>query len=186
MDNYIRVYDNVFHNSQEYIDRFYSTPKHDTVHEKKKDERISFMQVTLGPSDSLSREYVRIMNEYFEIYKEDCNIKDFQLPEEHGYEAVRIKRYLKNDYDRFDGHVDVGDHRSAKRFLAFFVYLNDVKEGGETEFLNLYKPGTYIKFKIKPQAGRMVIFPPLWNWPHAGCKPISGKKYLAHSYLHYV
>ena len=115
-----------------------------------------------------------------------ANIKDYQLPDEFGYETVRIKRYLSNDYDRFDDHVDVGNHASSRRFLAFFVYLNNVEEGGETEFLNIYKPGTYIKFKINPKAGRMVVFPPLWNWPHAGRKPVTGEKYLLHSYLHYV
>lgn len=186
MDNYVRVYDSVIHNCKEYIDKFYSTPKHNMVHEEKKDERISFMQATLGPSDPLSKEYLRVMGEYFEMYKKDCNIKDYQMPDDYGYEAVRIKRYAVNDYDRFDAHVDVNSHRSAARFLAFFLYLNDVDEGGETEFLNFYKPGTYIKFKIKPQAGRMVVFPPLWSWPHAGLRPISDKKYLLHSYFHYV
>ena len=186
MDNYIRVYDNVIHNSQEYIDTFSTRTYKDTIHEEKKDERISFTQVNLGEEDPLSKEYLRVMSEYFEIYKKDCNIKDFQMPDEHGYEAVRVKRYLKNDYDRFDAHVDVNNRSSARRFLAFFLYLNDVDEGGETEFLNIYKPGTYIKFKIKPQAGRMVVFPPLWNWPHAGRKPVTDEKYLLHSYLHYV
>jgi hypothetical protein len=186
MDNYIRVYDNVIHNSQEYIDTFSTRTYKDTIHEEKKDERISFTQVNLGEEDPLSKEYLRVMNEYFEIYKKDCNIKDYQMPDEFGYETVRIKRYLSNDYDRFDDHVDVGDYASSRRFLAFFVYLNNVEEGGETEFLNIYKPGTYIKFKINPKAGRMVVFPPLWSWPHKGHKPVSGKKYLLHSYLHYV
>ena len=38
MDNYVRVYDSVIHNCKEYIDKFYSTPKHNMVHEEKKDE----------------------------------------------------------------------------------------------------------------------------------------------------
>ena len=50
-------------------------------------------------------------------------------PETYGYEAIRMKRYLANDYDRFDPHVDVIDHNSARRFLSFFIYLNDVEEG---------------------------------------------------------
>ena len=64
--------------------------------------------------------------------------------------------------------------------------MNDVDEGGETEFLNLYKPGTYIPFTVKPKRGRMLMFPPTWQYYHAGLKPISGMKYLLHSYLHYV
>jgi len=40
----------------------------------------------------------------------------------------------------------------GQRTYTFFIYLNDVEEGGETEFLNL-------GIKIKPQRGRAVI----WN-----------------------
>ncbi|BCU94503.1 MAG: hypothetical protein CM15mV5_1640 [uncultured marine virus] len=50
------------------------------------------------------------------------------------WEFARIKKYTKNTEDQFAPHVDVGDHASAKRFLAFLVYLNDVEEGGETNF----------------------------------------------------
>ena len=106
-------------------------------------------------------------------------------PETYGYEAIRIKRYLNNDYDRFDPHVDVIDHNSSRRFLSFFIYLNDVDEGGETEFVNINKAGTYIPYKIQPKRGRLLMFPPMWPWVHAGRIPISGKKYLINSYCHY-
>ena len=39
---------------------------------------------------------------------------------------------------------------TEKRALAFCVYLNDVEEGGETEFLHFSK-------RVKPKAGRIVI-----------------------------
>ena len=38
------------------------------------------------------------------------------------------------------------------RTMAWMVYLNDVEEGGETEFL-------YQKLKIKPKKGTVVIWP---------------------------
>ena len=64
--------------------------------------------------------------------------------------------------------------------------MNDVEEGGETEFVNLYKPGTYVPFKVEAKRGRMLMFPPLWPWYHAGRKPISNNKYIIHSYCHYA
>ena len=42
--------------------------------------------------------------------------------------------------------------RAQQRALAWMVYLNDVEEGGETEFL-------YQQLKIKPSKGRVVIWP---------------------------
>ena len=45
------------------------------------------------------------------------------------------------------------DHKLllVMRFLSFFIYLNDVEEGGvgKTEFVDFYKPGTHIPFQIK-------------------------------------
>ena len=105
-------------------------------------------------------------------------------PETYGYESIRIKRYLNNDYDRFDNHVDVRDYDTARRFLAFFIYLTDVEIGGETRF-DMHKPGTFIPYEIQPKRGRLLMFPPTWTYPHTGLKPISGKKYLLHSYCHY-
>ena len=40
---------------------------------------------------------------------------------------------------------------TSSRTLAWMVYLNDVEDGGETEWL-------YQELKIKPQKGRVVIW----------------------------
>ena len=118
------------------------------------------------------------------MYIRDFEIDEKSWPEKLGYEQIRIKRYLPNTEDEFHFHVDVQDYASARRFLAFFFYLNDVREGGETAFqqnrnLDLSK-------KIKPEAGKLLIFPPMWTHPHVGLRPISDKKYIMGSYLHYV
>ena len=47
------------------------------------------------------------------------------LPEKFCWEFTRVKKYNKNTEDQFAPHVDVGDRQSAKRFLAFLIYLND-------------------------------------------------------------
>lgn len=94
------------------------------------------------------------------------------------FEQVRIKKYLNDGNDMFDTHIDAVSSDTMKRFFAFFWYLNDVNEGGETEFLNL-------DLKVTPKAGRLVMFPPMWMYPHKGHPPISNNKYLLSTYLHY-
>ena len=128
--------------------------------------------------------FLELFQDHILQYKIDCGITTKQWPEKYGYESIRMKRYLDNDYDRFDYHVDVRDYDTARRFLAFFIYLNDV-EGGETEFVGLNKPGTHMPYTIQPKRGRLVMFPPMWTYPHAGLKPTGGKKYFIHSYCHY-
>jgi hypothetical protein len=62
-----------------------------------------------------------------------------------------------------------------------FTYLNDVDEGGETEF----ESDENNLFTVKPKCGRIVVFPPMWTFPHRGKKPISNPKYILSTYLHY-
>lgn len=111
-------------------------------------------------------------------YQRDLNING-EFPEDYALEQIRIKRYLNNGKEQFKEHVDVGNYNSARRFLVFFLYLNTVEEGGETTFPSL-------NLRIKPKCGSILVFPPLWMFPHAGNPPVSGNKYIAGSYLHYV
>jgi len=48
--------------------------------------------------------------------------------------------------------------------------------GGETRFVDVM---------IKPKKGNLLVFPPLWMFPHAGLIPISSPKYIISTYLHY-
>ena len=93
------------------------------------------------------------------------------------------KKYELNGIDpgigNFLDHVDVGDYISARRFLVFFVYLNDVKEGGETEFPTL-------DLQVSPECGTILVFPATWTFLHRGNTPISNDKYILGSYKHYV
>ena len=114
---------------------------------------------------------------YVQKYMEDVDCRPY-FPIKSALEQFRVKKYEKGTDDRFDKHVDVGDHASARRFLSMFWYLNDVEEGGETVFEN----GP----TIKPKEGRLVMFPPLWLHPHEGKRTISNDKFIVSSYTHYV
>ena len=90
-------------------------------------------------------------------------------------ESFRVKRYVENTDERFDTHVDVADMISAKRYLAFLFYLNEDFEGGETEF----EGGP----KVSPKTGSVLVFPPTWQFPHAGLRVTKGTKYIMSTYL---
>ena len=62
------------------------------------------------------------------------------------------------------------------RALVFSVYLNDVEEGGETEFLHFSK-------RVKPKTGRIVIWPASFPYLHRGNPPLSGEKYILTSWM---
>ena len=77
-------------------------------------------------------------------------------------------------------HVEHGkSYEDAARAFVFSIYLNDVEEGGETEFPEL-------DLTVTPKCGTMLLFPSTWTYLHRGNTPISNDKYILGSYLHYV
>ena len=63
-----------------------------------------------------------------------------------------------------------------RRALVFTIYLNDVENGGETEFLHQ-------SIRVKPVKGRCVIWPAAFPYVHRGNPPLQGKKYIMTSWL---
>ena len=57
------------------------------------------------------------------------------------------------------------------RAIAWMIYLNDVEEGGETEFL-------YQQKRFKPTGNTALLWPGSWTHIHRGNPPLSGDKYI--------
>lgn len=177
---YVKVYDDVIPADycEHLIDKFHEHQDRWEVHEN---DLYTFNQMNLPSNMDLYEKDVNILMQIFdkmvERYKYDCELATIQFPEEYGFEAVRMKHYPAN-VGEFKPHVDANDLESIKRFLVFFLYL-DEGEGGETA---LYDQG--INIPRKP--GRLLMFPPMWNYPHAGNMPVGTDKHIIGSYLHYV
>lgn len=75
-------------------------------------------------------------------------------------------------------HCENTSLANKARCLSWILYLNDIEEGGETEFL-------YLSKRVKPKAGRLVIFPAGFTHTHRGNPPLSETKYIATGWLEY-
>ena len=64
----------------------------------------------------------------------------------------------------------------ARRHLTYLTYLNDVDEGGETEFYHQ-------DLKIKPRKGLTIIWPTDWTFTHRGCPALNEEKYIVTGWL---
>lgn len=69
-----------------------------------------------------------------------------------------------------------GGNDPLHRILLFMFYLNDVDEGGSTDF-------HYQNRSIQPKAGSMVIAPAYFTHTHRGAVPISNDKYILTSWV---
>lgn len=94
--------------------------------------------------------------------------------------GMRIQRYHRNA-GYYREHCDgtpwfpPGPDGSI-RILAMVVYLNTVKNGGGTVF-------TDHGYTSDAVAGRVVIFPTTWQYPHMGAVPLSGDKWIISSFV---
>mgnify|MGYP006253925405 FL=1 len=161
----------------DYLINLYESDK-DNRERVDNESKPTFTQLNLN---RYHRKIVSNLYNYFSLaldsYKKDVPSSKY-LPDIKYIEEFRIKKYEVGGVDRFDEHVDVIDHKSAKRCLAMLFYLNDVEEGGKTIFPYHHK-------KFTPVKGSVIIFPPTWEYPHLGEPPVSNPKYIMSSYLHY-
>ncbi|MBC6414022.1 MAG: 2OG-Fe(II) oxygenase [Chromatiales bacterium] len=86
-----------------------------------------------------------------------------------------MQRTRSNEY--YHWHIDGGSHEFSHRQLVAIWYLNDVPgPGGETEFL-------IQQVRIKPEQGKLLLFPPFWTHEHRGVTLEKGVKYIATTWV---
>ena len=174
--DYITVYDDVIEPRlcDNLITFFEKNIKH--THREETDHR-AFQELNLSLVPKYEQAIGKLLRPYFDLYKKDNNISDYVWPQTFQMEHTRFKRYMPNTDDRFDIHADATTKMTSSRFLVLFVYLSN-NDSGHTSF-----PDRDIK--VQPKQGRLLMFPPMWPWYHAGKKPMSQNKYILHSYCHY-
>ena len=170
----VKVYDNIIPDKlcQILISAFQSCKDKEFVDDN---NCPCFTQVNVNHA---SRGMVKLITPFvetaYEKYKKD--IKSKYIPPFKELEEFRIKRYNTSGDERFDEHVDVTDYDSSLRAVAFLFYLND--NDGNTVF-------SRHGLNIRPVSGRVIIFPPTWDYPHSGLAPKSNPKYIMSTYIHY-
>lgn len=93
---------------------------------------------------------------------------------------INMQHYQANfggyPYWHSETYPDPPHNEALHRILLFMFYLNDVKEGGETEFF-------YQNKSIQPKQGTMVIAPAYFTHTHRGNTPRSNDKYILTSWV---
>ena len=93
--------------------------------------------------------------------------------------TIQMQKYNKN-VGKYVYHNDYSCDFATKhvRQITFLWYINDVEEGGETEF--------WKNQKVKPEAGKLVLFPAHWTFPHKANKPVSDNKYIITGWIYEI
>lgn len=128
-------------------------------------ERPDWGDVLAQATASLRAALPRYMAQWRAAFPVDIRTEDF-----------RIARYLPGEL--FNYHSDnIGG--SVTRVITAQWFLNDVAEGGATEF-------PWQNMAVPPREGRLMLAPVGWTYLHRGAPPVSGPKYIIITQLHQV
>lgn len=192
-ENFVGIYDNFFSEElcQNLIDHFeWCLTNNRTYGRGSTDEYLkSDRSTNLNPcaieelrlSLPHVEQYVQAFNSVFwdECYAD--YIKNYSILGQ--YEKHSIMTYKLQKTRPTEGyhiwHCEDSSINFSKRIGTYILYLNDVEDGGETEFL-------YLSKRISPKAGRLLIFPANYPWAHRGNPPLSGVKYIMTGWTEFV
>ena len=75
-------------------------------------------------------------------------------------------------------HYERNSYQSDQRALVFMTYLNDVDDGGETEF-------KFQNIKFKPERGKTLIWPTDFTHTHRGVVSKTEHKYITTGWINF-
>ena len=133
------------------------------------------VDIRVEPVD-LELEGYEVFSDYFttlkDCYQDYCYQWDFLNT---FMKQTHIGSFNLQKYDPGGHFANVHSERTSltklHRILVWMPYLNDVEEAGETEFV-------HYGLKVKPRAGRTLIWPAEWTHAHRGNPTTSGTKYI--------
>jgi len=203
-NNFIGIYDDVVdaQSCANMIEHFEMiNQNHMTVNRQLREEGVSklskdtnYYELTQTPdmlpstSNNISKEIIakndkwifnKFKDAFWQCYNEYIKQYDLTSTQLHTLDGyIKLQKTLPSEgYHQWHWEQDCVAH--AHRLLLVMLYLNDVEEGGETEFL-------YQSTRVKPKQGRMLICPASFTHTHRGNPPLSGEKYVLNTWTVYV
>jgi len=170
IDGYLEYFDRAQELDMTF-DRLYRNPHHEVD-----DEACSLLINLELPIPYVLKDFVKIF--YEECYPK--YVDKFSILKEygaHGIIGAKIQKTLPGQGYHI-WHSESMNIRTRNRIAAFSLYLNDVEEGGETEFL-------YQKKRFKPVRNRLLIWPATYTHAHRGNQPLSNPKYLLTGWIEF-
>jgi len=121
-------------------------------------------------NDELSEQYCQELFKVLELYKQEYNWSYEEL-RRWGFTRPRVQRYEPGNYYDHPHCENDGSPGVEFRHLVYMTYLNDIHDGGGTEFIhqNLITPA---------EKGLTLIWPAAWTHYHQGVVAPKDTKYI--------
>ena len=139
--------------------------------------------IAISPNDLKNDEFKCFNNYMDELHK--CFI-DYQhqwpfmksMIKNIDIRTFNVQKYLKGDH--FSAvHTERTNLQFSDRVFAWMTYLNNVEDGGATNF-------SHYGISVKPEIGKTLIWPAEWTHAHNGRIINSGKKYIITGWMNFT
>lgn len=187
-NNFIGVYENAFtpKECENAIELFELYNKNGYTHSRNNNmlNHKNDLTANISPILELDRDPGFISSFHKRFYDYIYPIYNIQYPilqhiRKHKSKHITIQKTLPTQgYHVWHCEHDA-EEISRDRILSWILYLNDVEEGGETEFL-------YQSLRFKPKTGIFILFPAHFTHTHRGNPPLSGVKYIATGWVEFL
>lgn len=190
IDNFIGEYSNILnlHECSEFIQYFenmsklnYSFRRDPQQEGLVTDETVfitDFKEFTLDHTQKIVQTFLqRFWSDCYTPYADRYSILKTATGK-HGILHLRFQK-TKPTEGYHAWHYETDNLTHSPRFLTFMMYLNDIEEGGETEFL-------YLQKRIKPEAGKVLIWPSGFQHSHRGNPPFKNNKYIITGWINFL
>jgi prolyl 4-hydroxylase len=154
--------------------------KDETTFEGKIDKTVKAstdLSITSFNNDKEIKNYYKELDKVLELYKDKYKYCDLLQGRWTVCEKWNIQKYEPKE-GFYAWHTERICLENSARHLVFMTYLNDVTDGGETEFY-------YQKLKVQPKKGLTIIWPADWTFTHKGITSDTQSKYICTGWYSY-
>lgn len=142
-------------------------PSWETAHSARGYKVLTNKRMNRSLMEGYKQQVFKVIDEYKKLYQYSCDtIEAFTISE-----LWNIQKYEVGNHYSVRHCENNGAPKFRSRHLAFMTYLNDVDDGGETEFL-------YQDVKIRPERGLTLIWPAHFTHIHSGLPSYTQEKYV--------
>lgn len=180
IDHFRLVQHNKLTLSRQQIDQRIKKTEKDTQNYFLKDQRFDrdIQETIISKTDNwILDEFKRSAWSCYTLYSEKFGILD-SLGKHALSTHVKIQKSLPGEgYHMW--HCESDCIATSHRIALVLMYLNDVEEAGETEFL-------YQSLRIKPKKGTLIICPSNFSHTHRGNPPLLGEKFIITTWIEFI
>ena len=151
--------------------------RHDVV---RRDTQVNFNEYeeTNFKDAKIAEEFFKSLGEGLDRYLKDLGLDNIFV-DGLWFKDMLVQRSRADSFESYSTwHAEVSNKQHSDRVLTYVLYLNDDYEGGETQFM-------YQKHNVKPEKGKLVIFPAHFTHVHRGNMINEGTKYIITGWCFY-